>query len=530
MLRGPLFGRVGCRSQLLGAKRTSPPFVFTRTGAGPVRARASRTARPTGASSSPCRRDSPIGLVAFGGGNGFVRSIEFFAEIEPPHRAHPLLRRPRRGGAAHPDQRHAAWPPNSACRRSGRPSASTAACSTTVDRPPMNRSTPRSPRASPRGCRPTSRPSRPAHLVSRRAAGAGGRRSRPARRRRRLGGRLDELAAVVRRPTVARPSSLPAGDDAIAAADDGERPVARDRRRLGRLGQRRPHAQLRPSATRCSTGCRAMARRTASSATTSVPTLRRANRLRDLRAWRKGAEFEAGVLRLLRTDDVRIGDGWEDARSAERAAGDARGHARRRADHRPGRPAQPGQPDLRHGGPARSLRRARPPVSRRASTTRRPTKARPALGLEHVHYRVVDIKFHTFDLLADGSAAGDAGPMPYLVQVWLYNEALGRIAGCMPPAGVPARPQLDAGRGTRDGLPRTTRPGRPRPLLPATGHDPRRHRRRSGRRGCGGCAPTARLVSSAASDGARALPARAQRRGRAVARARRSRSSRPCTS
>jgi hypothetical protein len=58
----------------------------------------------------------------------------------------------------------------------------------------------------------------------------------------------------------------------------------------------------------------------------------------------------------------------------------------------------------------------------------------PALGLAHVHYRVVDIKFHTFELLADGSAAGDSDSLPYLIQVWLYNEALGRIAGSIPAA------------------------------------------------------------------------------------------------
>lgn len=54
------------------------------------------------------------------------------------------------------------------------------------------------------------------------------------------------------------------------------------------------------------------------------------------------------------------------------------------------------------------------------------------LGLEDRHYRVVDIKFTTLDLLKDGSAG--AGQLKYMVQLWLYNEALGRLQGHTPAA------------------------------------------------------------------------------------------------
>lgn len=60
---------------------------------------------------------------------------------------------------------------------------------------------------------------------------------------------------------------------------------------------------------------------------------------------------------------------------------------------------------------------------------------RPAPDLPNArwHYRVIDIKYTTLDLLKDGHASTDA--LAYLVQVWLYNEALGRLQGYTPPAG-----------------------------------------------------------------------------------------------
>ncbi len=49
------------------------------------------------------------------------------------------------------------------------------------------------------------------------------------------------------------------------------------------------------------------------------------------------------------------------------------------------------------------------------------------------HYRVVDIKFHTFGLDAD-RAVQPNDALAYMAQVWVYNEALGRIQGYTPPA------------------------------------------------------------------------------------------------
>jgi len=54
----------------------------------------------------------------------------------------------------------------------------------------------------------------------------------------------------------------------------------------------------------------------------------------------------------------------------------------------------------------------------------------PDLPIPDVHYRVVDVKFTTLDLLKDGHAAGDH--LKYMVQIWLYNEALGRLQGHTP--------------------------------------------------------------------------------------------------
>lgn len=57
----------------------------------------------------------------------------------------------------------------------------------------------------------------------------------------------------------------------------------------------------------------------------------------------------------------------------------------------------------------------------------------PALATRY-HYRVVDVKLRTFSLLRDGHASEAAGSLPFLVQVWLYNQALGRLQGFEPPS------------------------------------------------------------------------------------------------
>jgi hypothetical protein len=57
----------------------------------------------------------------------------------------------------------------------------------------------------------------------------------------------------------------------------------------------------------------------------------------------------------------------------------------------------------------------------------------PDLVLADHHYRVVDVKFTTLELLRDGHAG--SGHLKHMVQIWLYNEALGRIQGFTPDAG-----------------------------------------------------------------------------------------------
>jgi len=49
------------------------------------------------------------------------------------------------------------------------------------------------------------------------------------------------------------------------------------------------------------------------------------------------------------------------------------------------------------------------------------------------HYRVVDVKFTTLGPIKNGHAPSEH--WPYMAQVWIYNDALGRMQGWTPPAG-----------------------------------------------------------------------------------------------
>ncbi|MEP6695222.1 MAG: hypothetical protein ABJB39_11325, partial [Chloroflexota bacterium] len=59
-----------------------------------------------------------------------------------------------------------------------------------------------------------------------------------------------------------------------------------------------------------------------------------------------------------------------------------------------------------------------------------------AIGLSHGrHYRVVDVKFKTLDLLVrTGGLTTSPSDLDTLAQAWTYNEALGRVQGYTPPA------------------------------------------------------------------------------------------------
>jgi hypothetical protein len=156
----------------------------------------------------------------------------------------------------------------------------------------------------------------------------------------------------------------------------------------------------------------------------------------DLRAMllERGKQFEDGVVGLIhRTglESIHIGDGWQDARdlaAAERTV----------TAMRQGIPiieqAVLRDPSRRTYGAVDLLVRS-DLLGRIVDEGLDPDEATvgaPGVGARAWHYRVVDIKFRVLDLLKDGRAAGDL--LPYMAQVWVYNAALGRIQGYLPPA------------------------------------------------------------------------------------------------
>jgi len=63
-----------------------------------------------------------------------------------------------------------------------------------------------------------------------------------------------------------------------------------------------------------------------------------------------------------------------------------------------------------------------------------------AIGLSHGrHYRVVEVKFKTLDILkTTGGLSTSPSELDTLAQAWVYNEALGRMQGYTPPASYVA--------------------------------------------------------------------------------------------
>ena len=174
-------------------------------------------------------------------------------------------------------------------------------------------------------------------------------------------------------------------------------------------------------------------------------------------------------------------------------------------DHRRGRNARSAAPDVRRRGPARALRRARDScVPPRSSGD--PLEL-AAIGLSHGrHYRVVDVKFKTLNILkTTGGLSTSPSDLDTLAQAWVYNEALGRMQGYTPPASYVVGRAWKQGDERGD---RTLGAHRAR----ATRHRRARPRIGSARRRAGG---------------GRVDPSRADR-GRGVARRFRSRRSRSC--
>jgi len=73
-----------------------------------------------------------------------------------------------------------------------------------------------------------------------------------------------------------------------------------------------------------------------------------------------------------------------------------------------------------------------------------PAEPAPALDGAPWHYRVVDVKFTTLELLKDGTIS-TATELPTCAQLWAYNSALGRLQGLTPPFAYVV------GRGWRQG-------------------------------------------------------------------------------
>ncbi len=171
----------------------------------------------------------------------------------------------------------------------------------------------------------------------------------------------------------------------------------------------------------------------------------------DMRAFvlAKGLEFEARVMDVIRSqlDWVRIAEGPRDSRDLAKREETI-------AAIREGVPVieQAVLMDPVHGtyGVADLLVRS-DHLNDLVPGTLMPDEAMlpaPALGTPW-HYRVVDIKFRTLDLLKNGGAA--SGLANYMAQVWLYNEALARVLGMTPPASFLLGRSWDQGKERGDG-------------------------------------------------------------------------------
>jgi predicted RecB family nuclease len=86
----------------------------------------------------------------------------------------------------------------------------------------------------------------------------------------------------------------------------------------------------------------------------------------------------------------------------------------------------------------------------------------PDLGNSRWHYRVVDIKFTTLDI--DRTGHETRGHMPYMAQVFIYNKALARMQGYLPPSafllGRGWRTSREQGRSCMERLSRVDHDGR----------------------------------------------------------------------
>ena len=147
---------------------------------------------------------------------------------------------------------------------------------------------------------------------------------------------------------------------------------------------------------------------------------------------RKGNEFEAAVLRWLeeRFDIARVSSGWRDTRdraAAERTF-DAMANGRELVAQ-----AVLWNPQARTYGAPDLLVRS-DVLNRIVPGTlclEAAGLAAPGLDGASYHYRVVDVKFSTLHLSSEGHVKGKP---EYMTQLWIYNDALGRLQGLTPPS------------------------------------------------------------------------------------------------
>ncbi len=150
--------------------------------------------------------------------------------------------------------------------------------------------------------------------------------------------------------------------------------------------------------------------------------------------FRQGSAFEAAVIAHLRTltSVVTIADGPEDIRDLRKAEETFAAMVREEPVIHQGvlRDADTGT----YGAPdllvrSDELQRLFPD----AITAEAASLPAPDLGSGRWHYRVVDIKFTTLGLLVDGQLDNAESAPAYKAQLFIYNRALGRLQGYLPP-------------------------------------------------------------------------------------------------
>ena len=153
--------------------------------------------------------------------------------------------------------------------------------------------------------------------------------------------------------------------------------------------------------------------------------------------FRKGNEFEAAVLGHLRTlANVHTAEGSDGGYEARRdlAVAEATFAAMARGEEIICQGTLRDAETQTYGSPDFLIRSdvlfELFPAAMTADAARIPA---PDLGGGDWHYRIVDSKFTTLHLAADGEPGNSGSSAAYKVQLFVYNRALGRLQGHLPP-------------------------------------------------------------------------------------------------